>query len=264
MVRCVMTVLRNNFEGGPHGTVISTSNSGQYGDNAFNAVDSVGTGQVNQFTSVDVAGLNRPTAEFVYEISTGSTINTPWVQWSTSMGSQTQIWTRFYVYFATLSTTPSNNINLFTVGSTFGYDIVSVSVRSTTSPFYFRIVNEWAGTGTTLGTVSVTAGKWHRIEFRATIGGTGSADLFYYGEDAVDSPDYTDSVSQSGQDYGTDPADRFRLGQSVIGLANLPTTRFSNWELNNTGYPGPAPFRAGRGVPAGNMTNPIAPHCGIS
>lgn len=256
-----MTVLTNNFSGGPDGTTISTSNSGQFGDDAFDAVDATGTGQVTKFASVGAANLNRPTAEYALQVSTGSTVNSPYVEWSTSMGSQAQIWTRFYFYLVSLNNTSLHDLDLFSISTSGGgTDQVSFRIRTTTTPYLFQISNDNSGTLSTLGSTPVVTGEWARIEFRSTINSSGSADLYYYGGANVDTTTYTDSVSQASQNYGVLSAATFRLGHSNSNLANIPTIYFSNWELNNTGYPGPAPFRQGLGTPSGNLTNPIAIH----
>lgn len=258
-----MTRLINNFEGGPDGTTITVANSDQTGtENAFDNLDSSGTGNVLKFKSA--ATLNRPTAEYVMRIATGSTINVyPDVRWETSMGAQSQIWTRFYVYFTSI-TSNLRDLNLFTAWTSATTNGVGVYIQNSGAPISFAILNLKTGVITYMPTV-ITAGAWHRVEFRATLSATvGSADLTYYSGDSVDSEDATDTVSITGQNFGSATANRFTLGPDWSYQANMLDTYLSNWELNNTGYPGPAPFRQGLGYPTGNLTNSVAPICDAS
>jgi hypothetical protein len=254
-----MTVLRNNFAGGPDGTTISTSNSGQQGDNVFDVVSSVGTGQVTRFTNVGAANLSRPTAEYVLEISTGSTANTPYVGWTSSMGTLTQVWARFYFYITSISS-GGTDIKLFSIVNSSLGSVVSFAIDRVTTPYVFSINNDWSGTASSLGSSPVVTGQWARVEMHAVLGSSGaSAELYYYGGNNVDTPVYTDYVSLTGQNF-TANADSYYLGHSSPALANIPTIYLSNWELNNYGYPGPAPFRQGLGVPMNNQPNPVAHH----
>jgi hypothetical protein len=260
-----MTTLRNNFEGGPHGTILSTTNSGQHGDSAFNAIGTTtGTGVLNQFADITVSGLIRPTAEFAWKTATGSTPVTPYVAWTTSMGSKTQIWTRFYWNTASLSLTSDNNVNLFTAYNTASAAWgVAVWLNQLSDPHALFIYNMFTGAQVVMTTLP-SIGDWNRVEVRATLSTTiGSADLYLYRGDIADTDTPSDVVSMAGQNFGTGTANAYILGPA-FSVANMDAMYFSNWEVNDTGYPGPAPFRAGRGVPSGNMTNPIVVHSGSS
>jgi hypothetical protein len=257
-----MTRLINNFEGGPDGTTLTVANSDQSGtQDAFDALDSSGTGNVLKFMSA--VNLARPTAEYVLHIATGSTINVyPDVRWEASMGAQSQIWTRFYVYLTSVSANV-RDLNLFSAWTSATSNGVGVYIQNSGSPLSFAILNFKTSAISYMPTV-ITAGTWHRVEFRATMSATvGSADLTYYSGDNVDTTTPTDTVSITGQNFGASTANRFALGPDWSYQANTPDTYLSSWELNNTGYPGPAPFRAGKGVP-GVLTNPMAIHSDIS
>lgn len=258
-----MTRLINNFEGGPDGTTVTVANSDQAGtEDAFDVVDSSGTGNVLKFKSA--ATLNRPTAEYVLRIATGSTINVyPDVRWETSMGAQSQIWTRFYLYLTSVSSN-LRDLNLFSAWTSATTNGVAVYVQNSGTPSPLAIFNYKAGVSTFMAT-PITAGAWHRVEFRVTMSTTiGSADLTYYSGDNVDTMTPTETLSLAGQNFGASTANRFALGPDVSYQANTPDTYLSNWELNNTDYPGPAPFRQGLGYPTGNLTNSVAPICDAS
>lgn len=266
-----MTVLLNNFDGGPDATAITTSNSGQVpGNDAFDAVNSGGTGVVLEYASVDVNVLERPTAEYCLKLATGSTLpasGVPSVAWTTAMGNQSTIYTRFYVYLAdiNISAPGDEDINLFRVVDTANqFKAVGVWLQTVTTPHYLGILNEWNSVATFMSSAPLVAGVWQRIEFRATVTSNpnnGSAELYYYAD--ADSPIATDSVSQTSQNYGTGTVDMFSLGQGAGSQRNTAPIYLSNWELNDTDWPGPAPFRPGKGVP-GILTNPIAIHTDAS
>lgn len=251
-----MASLTNNFNGGPSGTILTTANSGQFGDNAFDTTATTGTGTVVDFVSNDVYGVGRPTAEFVLNTSAGTT-GTPYVEWTTSLGSQTEIWTRFYVYV--LNSVPSTaNRALFSIthASTLS---VGVWLRLTSTPRSLLIIDS-AGT-TVAMTTALTAGAWNRIEFHAL--SSGSSDLRLYADPNTDTNIITESISQTGASYGATAFTKYQLGQRVTSSGGVPNGLFSNWTLNNTGYAGPAPFRQGLGNPAGNLTTPLAIHSAV-
>jgi hypothetical protein len=258
-----MTVLNNNFNGGPSGTTISAANSGQFGDNPFDGVDSSGTGTVLTFQDAGVLGLNRPTASFVMEVSTTINNTTPSVWWTTSMGTVGEFWTRFYLNFSGLSTAVTD-FCLFE--ATKGVQsCCSVWLQTSTTPHCLQI-QDHVGVNTvnmTIGTVAPN--NWYRLEFHAlmtTSSNSGSSQLYLYSGADVDTNNYTDTISQTGANYGTALADTYILGCNNTPQNNTPASYFSNWQLNTTGFPGPAPFRAGKGCP-GILTNPIAIHSDV-
>jgi hypothetical protein len=255
-----MTTLKNNFSGGPSGTVITTSNSGQYGDNSFDFVYNSGSGVVQRFK--DATGLDRPTAEFVMELSTGSSVPSaaPSLEWAASLGTNAEIWTRFYVKFTAVASN-ARDLNIFTTGVNGSNSNKSVVwILTTGSPITIGVTNARTGSGAVSNT-PITAGEWHRIEVHVLMGTSGGlTEVQYYSGDNVDSITMTDSVTHSGQNYGSTSLGVVGLGQWWAYQLNTPTTYFSNWETSTDGWIGPAPFRQGLGSPSGNLTNPVAIH----
>jgi hypothetical protein len=269
-----MTTLQNNFEGGPDGTTMTVGNSNQSGtQDPFDFARAAGGGVLLQYASANLAGLNRPTAEYVMKISTGSGTATtfPGVGWTSSFGTLSELWARFYVYFTSTATNTNNDLGLLSMytAASIGHG-VSVVMGTGTSPNpvlnHFYIYNHNTSLTSIISTLSRSASTWYRVEFHAIFASsaTGVADLYIYEGNASDDVTPTASLNLTGQNYGTTSIDTCSLGEDVIYQANTPNTYFSNWELNNTGYPGPAPFRQGLGSPSGNLTNPIAIHTDVN
>lgn len=260
-----MTVLRNNFDGGVNGDAITAANSGAFGQDAFDAVQDDTPKALIQFAGVDVNGLNRSTAEFVMATATASNAaagNVVVAAWTTSMGSQSEFWTRFYLYLSSLASNISDQ-NIFAAAGA-GSDGMGIWVMST-APTRTIQIRDLNGTGTTrnTSTTALTAGQWLRIELHATftsVRGTSSSEMRLFMDDNVDTDTPTEIVSQTGGDYGVLPASQYFVGAAWDPVQkSQPNTFWSNWELNNIDWPGPSPFRAGKGVP-GILTNPISIH----
>jgi hypothetical protein len=254
----------NNFSGGPDGTTVTTSNSGQYGDNAFNSTNS--SGNTLQFASVALNNLNRPTAEYTLRMQTGSSAFNPYVMWSSAtLGTQSQMWTRFYAYFSTVATN-STNLCLMWFSSGGSIDTSSLWLRTSATPYYLYVqASNSAGATQTMMSTPLGTSQWIRVEFTSTPSQSysGINDLYLYQGNDTDTSNYTDHVTQTGLFTSSTTFDTMQLGQSTNfggGQANTPAVYFSNLEVNNTGFPGPAPFRQGQGSPPGNLTNPIAYH----
>lgn len=89
-----MTTLLNSFEGGTSGTTISTGNSGGASGSAFDVVTIGGTSAVAYSNAQAAHGALSGKFTVASGVSNISSI-----AWSTSMGTQTQIWYRMYLYF---------------------------------------------------------------------------------------------------------------------------------------------------------------------
>lgn len=246
-----MTVLRNNFDGGPDGTTITVSNSGQEpGSDAFNVVSSAGSQVVLQYASA--AALGRPSAEYVMRAGTGTTAGQPYVSWTTSIGSQTQIWLRTYMYYSVLPNNANSPV-LFWAGNS-GVDCSFIGINSAGAKNLFITDNTTANYAMTSG--GITAARWFRVEARIQFStSTGNAELRWY--DNADSDTPTETISFSNFNLGASSANMFEFGY-VYADTSLEDAYWSGLELNNTGWPGPAPFIA-KGIP-GIQPRAIAPH----
>lgn len=256
-----MTVLNNNWNGGPDLATLTTSNSGQFSDNAFDVTGNPVSGTVQQFINAARAGLARPTATFVYGQSTGTTADNPYVQWDASMGSQTTTYIRFYMYITSMFS--GADLPIFGIGSNSVIaDILWISLRTSTTPVLWILRNVHASTQV-LGSVTVVAGQWSRMElqFTASSTTTGSATLRCYAGTDVDTTNVTDTISATSQNYGAATADWWYCGMAN-SVANVPTIYYSGFQVNNTGLPGPAPWRY-KAVP-GMLSPYLAPHSDVS
>jgi hypothetical protein len=250
-----MTRLVHNFDGGPDGTNLSVANSGQVpGNDPFNLVSTLGFTNVLQYA--DASALGRGTAEFVLKTATGATTSDCGVMWSTSMGSQTEVWFRFYIY---LTQTPSVNgepgdMCIFESDNGTVYTGFVYVGNTTRKVFLYDGPNSG-----NIGTTNVLPlNAWARIEghfhYHAT---AGIVDLKLFLEADSDTP--TETIGATGWDLNAASASTFAFG-SPFNDTHKPTTYYSGLELNNTGWPGPAPWRPGKGAPSGMMTNAVAPH----
>lgn len=258
-----MVLLRNNFDGGPDGTTLTVGNSGQYGNDAFDSVNSTGPGSVIRFTQTET--LNRPTAEFALEMDTGNSLVTPRCSWVATLGTQAELWARVYVRFSSITYSaagePFNILAFFNLAdATKG---VVIGLDTTITPSLLYLTNLFTGGRVDTG-IQPSVGVWTRLECHVLMGTTGGvADLYLYDGDAADGDLPTEVVGLTGQNLGASSVDVATLGQSVNAKRNMDPIFYSNWEVNSTGYPGPAPYRAGKGVP-GILTNPIAPHVSVA
>jgi hypothetical protein len=256
-----MTVLNNNFNGGPDTATLGTANSGQFGDNAFDVTGNPVASTVQQFIDANRAGLNRPTSTFVYGQSTGASADNPYVQWDAAMGNQTTTYMRFYIYVTSTAGLTADQ-TVFGIGSnSILNDQLQINLRTSSAPVLWVLKNFNSGTQS-LGAITVATGQWTRIEIAFTASGSvGSATANFFAGADVDTTTVTDTISVSNQNYGTSTASWWYCGFQNSSVANVPTIYYANWQLNNTGNPGPAPWRY-KGSP-GILTNAVAPHDAI-
>jgi hypothetical protein len=257
-----MTVLlNNNFSGGPDGTAITAGNSGQFGDNAFDGVAAAASDGVLGFADCNANGLARPTAQYALEVATGASApEKPFVTWTTSLGSQTTVYSRFYLWFSSMAPTTYDQalFELYVSGILVN---VSINLGTSTSPIVMYLYSNAAVT--TRAAVTPVADAWNRVEFYANIlsaNSTGTLNL-YYGDD-VDTNNISDSATQTTANYGYTYTNAVALGQLGGTQYAFPPFYVSNLQVNNYGWPGPAPFRY-LGSP-GYLPNQISPHTDIS
>jgi hypothetical protein len=251
-----MPTLRHNFDGGPSGTQLTVANSGQVpGNDAFQVVSPTGSGCIVQYQ--DAALLGRPTAEFVLKTETGAVATDNAVIWNTAMGSQSQVWWRQYIMLTELPVTSGASLNMpiFECDNGAVYCAL-VYVRRTTGLLAF--VDDPTPVVNIATTNALPLNAWARIECRIQFSTTvGNFDLNLYLEPDSDTP--TETISGTGLNLSAATANSFCFG-SAFSDSFKALTYFSGLELNNTGWPGPAPWRSGKGAPNRNLSNCVAIH----
>jgi len=154
----VAILLENNLDVGPAGTVISVTNSDDNGDDAFNVVDSAGSGVTCQYVAVE----NLPSSAYVGEFATGNSARAPGCTWS--FGSQNHFWIRFYSRWNTLTTKFPEDSLIFGVfnGSTLMGGVGMPGVN----PTLYDFVDLMAAPASyyVFTPYTLTEGAWVRIE----------------------------------------------------------------------------------------------------
>ncbi len=249
-----MTIVRNNCNGGPNGTTITAANSGQGGDDAWYTTNHyTSSGGVLRFTSAD--GMDRPTAEFVMEASSGATSVGPKAFWYTSFGSHAEFWMRCYARYDAIPDTLQASAFFNAMYGGGAGDCSYIGVNTTGHPYVAR----GNFLSTTTCTATVMTGEWFRTEAHYQISTTvGLAELRFYGEPDADIDDYTEQVSMSNVNLGAAASDLWSFGHSRANT-NLGAIFLSGMVLSDEGWVGPAPFRPGKGVP-GVLSTPVAIH----
>jgi hypothetical protein len=244
--------LANNVDSGPSGTTITVANSDNTGGNPFDVVDSSGANAVLQYQ----ASPARSTAEFVMKATNGNSATSPLVAWTTSAGTQSQVYVRMYAYIQTMT---ASNAPLF-LSSLSGSICGMLEVAGTATPHLWL-----EGLSSFLaGTVTVPIGAWFRVEARmafGTAGVPGSAEARFYVD--ADSDVISETLTLPSYDSRNATANEFKFG-CTQALANYSTTFYSGLAISTDGWIGPAPRRLGTGAPTGNLTSPIAVHTAVA
>jgi hypothetical protein len=217
--------LTNNAEGGTSGTTVTVGNSGGVSGNAFDVVN-VGSGATGIFDSTEAAhgGL-------AYAFATGSTAALARVQWMSSMGTQTQVWYRAYLYF---NAYPAATVRV--VNQDQGVTACSVVVVLSSGRIQVRTGATGAQTLTTTATIPLH--QWFRIEGFVTGSATaGQVQLKLFKTADSTTPDETDTSAPTINTTGA-------LNTYNFGVSTYTANVAEYWEddiaVSNVGYLGPA------------------------
>lgn len=207
-----MAAANNTFEGGTNTTTITTGNSGGGSGNAFDVVN-IGSG-----SGVTFDNTHAHTSSLAGKMASG-TGNGATVRWSTTIGSQTQVWGRQYIY---ITANPSADLSIFSNG----FDLYVTSTGKV----------KLVGIATATSTNSLTLNQWNRIEHRynAAVSGTFEAQLFVTDPDAT-SP--TETIASTGN-YSGISVSTYDFGVFRTGTSG--TMWIDDININTTAYPGPA------------------------
>lgn len=217
--------LASSAEGGVSGATVTTGNSGGNSGNAFDGV-SVGAGATGIFDSTEAVhgGMS-------YAFATGSTATLARVQWTTSMGTQTQVWYRAYLYF---NAYPTATVRVLDQDQ--GRNAVSVVVVLPTGRVQVRTGSSGTQTATTTNTIPLH--QWFRVE-GYTIGSAtaGQVQLELFKTADAATPDETQTSAATINTYGSMDTYNFGVSSNTANVAEY-------WEddiaVSNAGYLGPS------------------------
>lgn len=143
--------LTNIFEGGTNGTTVTTGNSGGTSGSAFDVVVT-GTGTTLTFDNTHTAH-----GSLALELATGVSAQSPYVSWTTTLGTVNTLWFREYLY---ITANPASPFRIATflggASSLCGYVQVLASGK-------LQFVNA-AGAGIFTTTNTVPLNAWFRVE----------------------------------------------------------------------------------------------------
>ncbi|MBO0825578.1 MAG: hypothetical protein J2P27_17260, partial [Actinobacteria bacterium] len=217
--------LRNSAEGGASGATVTVGNSGGGSGDAFDGV-SVGAGATGIFDGAEAAhgGLS-------YGFGTGSTAALARVQWTGSMGTQSQVWFRAYLYF---NADPAATVRVLDQDQ--GHTASAVVVVLPSGRLQVR--TGAAGTQTLTTSAAIPLHQWFRIE-GYTIGSAtaGQVQLQLFNAADATTPDETRTSAATINTYGSMDTYNFGVSSNTANVARY-------WEddiaISNAGYLGPA------------------------
>jgi hypothetical protein len=241
--------LRNNFSSGPSGTTITVGTSGAGDDDPWYLVSKTGA---NTVMAYDLAP-ERPTAEFVGLFSTGAAVGQAVVAWVPG-GNFATLYARAYCW---LDTAPNNFASpaIFYTENSVGAAPAVVGINSAGSNELFA--EDHNGVNNIIMSTGIPVQQWFRweVKFTYAISGTGTCELRYYQDPDSDTP--TETVSATNWTNTSANAANFYWAY-ITAAASLEPLRLSGLEINDTGWPGPLPFRQ-KAVP-GIQPSAIAIH----
>lgn len=212
-----MTTYTNNAEGGTSGTTVTTGNSGGASGNAWDLI-AIGTASTLTFDNAHAAH-----GTLAYKIVCAANVGTYLRQ---TFGSPvSSVTARMYLYF---TANPAGATAIFGWFSTN-----TVLVRAFVSSTGKLTIASTAG-GTAAMTTSIPLNAWFRVDMTATISATvGAATLNRY--DSMDSVTVTDTVGQTGANYGGSTSNIIRVGLGTVPSGFAPTYWVDDIAYNDTG-----------------------------
>lgn len=227
-----MTTLTNSFEGGTSGTTISAANSGGASGNAFDTV-SIGASATDIFS-----GTHAAHGVLACSLSTPASATTSFNQWSTSMGSQAQVWFRIYLY---LTANPASSFQVFEPRSA-GSQAAAIIVQTSGTVK----VSDASGGQITVTTTTIPVNQWFRIEgFVTGSASAGQTQLKLFTSPDSTIPAETDTSTATHNTAGT--LDTYRFGVAA-SIASIGPFWMDSIGLSNTGPLGPSGAASRRGT----------------
>ena len=221
--------LTNNLEGGTNGTTISTANSGGISGNAFDVV-TVGTG-----TTVAYSTTHAAHGGVAMAVATGSTATAALCRWSTSLGTQTTLYGRAYLYLSALPVAQDTVVSFKNSGTA----ACAIQINTSGNLVIHNAVDATVHTSTN----AIPPGQWVRIEWSVTFSATvGAITLSYYAP--MDSTTAVETyTSAATQNFG--PSCNMTSFGWTTGNANQPLLYFDDLGVSTSGLFGPVTTSSG-------------------
>lgn len=225
-----MTLLTNSFEGQSSGTTVTAANSGGTSGSAFDVVTGPPTSGTLAYDNTHAAhGVNA------CKVAIAATSGQNLCRWSTSMGTQGQVWYRLYVYFTANPAATFRLAGFATSGGT------TCSLLLLTNLGQLQMTN--AGGTTQFTTAAINTGSWSRIEGFVI----GSATVGQVECKVFNSPNSTTptDTKTSGAALNTTGSMGLYSYGVVVSTTNITAFWMDDLGLSSTGYIGPVPTAGG-------------------
>jgi hypothetical protein len=219
-----VTVLLNGADGGISGSAVTTGNSGGASGNPFDGV-AIGAGNTVNFDNTQV--IHGPLS---YTFACGATPGLAELQWSTSMGTQAEVWFRMYLY---LTANPAATIRLFAANQVT--TACANLVVLTTGHFQARAGA--AGTPILGSTNAIPLNAWFRVE-GFFIGDAAVGQVQYSVYDTPDSTVATETQTSAANLNTTGTMDHYTFGIST-NTANVVQFWMDSLGVSSAGFIGP-------------------------
>lgn len=219
-----MTLLTNSLEGGTNGTTISSVNSGGASGNAFDGTLVSGTGAALTYDNTHAAH-----GTLAAKVASGSSAGTSYALWSGSIGTQSQVWFRMYLYY---TANPANTHRVFT-GVNGASNCASLQV---TSAGKLQWINS-ANTAIINSTATIPLNQWFRVEgFLIGSATVGQVETKLFNSPDASSPDETDTSTANQNTFGSITGNRFGVSGSTANV----TFWMDDLGLSSIAYIGPS------------------------
>lgn len=220
-----MTVANNDFEEGSNGVTISAANSGGTGENAFDVVNIPATCAITYSNTHVHAGA------MASSFTTGGTAGTPYLDWTTTIGTQTEIWMRCYLY-VTANPAATRQFMRANPGSGGGGVGINLNGKVVT------LNNSNAVVATSTNAVNLNA--WFRLELHLIQSSTtGTIEARLYNNADAEIAAYTEQLSTANVNTGTAAYTNYLIGV-LTSVANFGPVYVDDVAVSTTGWIGPS------------------------
>jgi hypothetical protein len=223
-----MVYLQNGFENGFNGLAISSVNSGSGTDDLFDIINPVAGGTNNRFS-----GARQAHGELSGQVSTSGSGGICNFGWSTSLGTVSTIYGRFYINPTAVATTSDLIVKFASSGTAGG------GIRYDTAG-KLSIVNP-GGTVTQTAASALTLNSWARVEWQLVCGSSGSASLAVnvYQAAAFDTTTISYTLTDTASAFGVSGSvNQITFGWNTSNI-NQPSLYFDDLALLDSGFVGP-------------------------